>query len=137
MPGGEDIDVSWIPHLFDRQVKKINHELGKQRAALGWRFFQTLSHFFALPELLDPVRGLDVQVAWGRLRVSEDAVVLAVSFHTKVARRAKLRACASPSHRLPSRGAATVAPLARRMAKPAKVNVPLPIAVAGGAALLE
>ncbi len=137
VPELEDIDVSWIPHLFDRQVKeKINHELGKQRAALSWRFFQTLSHFFALPELLDPVRGLDVQVAWGKLRVSEDAVVLAVSFHTKVARAGETQSLRQPesSPAVPGRGNGS--PLARRMAKPAKVNVPLPIAVAGGAALL-
>jgi hypothetical protein len=138
-PELEDIDVSWVPHLFDRKVKeRINQELGKQQDALSWRFFQTLSHFFVLPELLNPVGGLDVQVAWGKLRVSEEAIVLAVSFHTKVAR-------AGDTHSLNGLRQVEVAagvprangsPLASSAAKSAMVNVPLPIAVAGGAALL-
>jgi hypothetical protein len=138
-PELEDIDVSWVPHLFDRKVKeRINHELGRQQAALSWRFFQTLSHFFVLPELLNPVGGLDVQVAWGKLRVSEEAIVLAVSFHTKVAR-------AGDTHSLNSLRQVEVAasiprengsPLARSAGKSATVSVPLPIAIVGGAALL-
>ena len=137
-PELEDIDVSWVPQLLDRKVKdRINHELGKQQAALSWRFFQTLSRFFVLPELLNPVGGLDVQVAWGKLRVSEEAIVLAVSFHTKVARAGDTHSLSSPR---PGEVAAgqreNGSALARSAAKSATVNVPLPIAVAGGVALL-
>jgi hypothetical protein len=135
-PELEEIDVSWVPQLLDRKVKeRINQELGKQQEALSWRFFQTLSHFFVLPELLNPVGGLQVQVAWGKLRVSEAAIVLAVSFHTKVARAGDSHSSArgDVTGRRPQNNGA---PLARPAARPTTVNVPLPIAVAGGAALL-
>jgi len=141
-PELEDIDVSWVPHLFDRKVKeKINHELGKQQEALSWHFFQTLSHFFVLPELLNPVGGLDVQVAWGKLRVSEEAVVLAVSFHTKVARAGDVHSLRSlrqgeVAAGLPRENGSRLARPAAKSAKSATVNVPLPIVIAGGAALL-
>jgi hypothetical protein len=135
-PELEEIDVSWVPQLFDRKVKeRINQELGKQQDALSWRFFQTLSHFFVLPELLNPVGGLQVQVAWGKLRVSEEAIVLAVSFHTKVARAGDTHSSAHGEVTV-GRPQKNGSPLARSAAKPVTVSVPLPIAVAGGAALL-
>jgi len=146
----EDIDVSWVPQLFDRKVKeKINHELGKHQAALSWRFFRTLSHFFALPELLNPVGGLDVKVAWGKLRVAEEAIVLAVSFHTHVARGVTLSKSddlfsSAETRVLPADGSLLAGDLrrdntsilTRAKAKSPMVRVPVPIAVAGAAALV-
>jgi len=87
-PQIENIDLSWIPEMFDQRIAdKINHELEKKHVELSWRFAETLSHRFGLPSFLLPIAALDVEVAWGKVRVTSEAMVMAVSFHTRVVRR--------------------------------------------------
>ena len=86
-PQLENIDLSWIPGMFDRRIAdKINQELENKHVELSWRFAETLSHRFGLPSLLLPISALDVEVAWGKVRVTSEAMVMAVSFHTRVVR---------------------------------------------------
>jgi hypothetical protein len=86
-PQIEQIDLSWLPDVIDQRIAdKINVELEKKHVELSWRFAETLSHRFALPNLLLPVSALDVEVAWGKVRVTSEAMVMAVSFHTRVIR---------------------------------------------------
>jgi hypothetical protein len=46
-----------------------------------------LSHRFHLPPLLESLDSLSLNVAWGKVRVTDEAMVLAISFHAAVSRR--------------------------------------------------
>jgi hypothetical protein len=130
-PEIESLDVAWVPNLFDGRITdKLNHELGERHVELSWHFFQTLSHVFELPGVLHPATALDLRVGWGKVRVTDEAMVMAVSFNTHVLQ--------SPaSDRMVEPRPASV-PATRTLAPPPArgVSVPLPVAVAGAAALL-
>jgi len=86
-PQVEAIDVSWIPEVFDRRiVEKINQELQEKHLEIAWRFAQTLSHRFALPGFLRPIAALDLGVVSGKVRIRDEAMVMAVTFKTHVVR---------------------------------------------------
>jgi hypothetical protein len=83
----EAIDFAWAPAAIDDRIAdKINHELAKKRALLSWRFGETLSHLFQLPPFLPPLDAVALKVAWGQVRVTSEALVMAVSFHSRVLR---------------------------------------------------
>jgi hypothetical protein len=129
----EGIDFAWAPAIVDDRIAdKINLELAKKHALLSWRFGETLSHVFKMPPFLPPLNAVAVKVAWGQVRVTSEAVVLAVSFHSRVLR-------GEEAYPLPS-----VAPegLARPNPSPIHSLARVPrrriapfVAVAGGAAL--
>ena len=78
------LDVSAMPSIIeDRVVALVNGELSGRHAELVWDFRETLSHRFRLPELLEPARSLDVEIAWGEMRVSAEALVFAISVHVR------------------------------------------------------
>lgn len=128
-PEVESMDVAWVPSLFDGRITdKLNDELGKRHIELSWHFFKTLSHVFELPGVLRPATALDLRVGWGKVRVTNEAMVLAVSFNTHVLQ--------SPaSDRLAEPRAALATPTLARV-PPRDVSVPLPVALAGAVALL-
>jgi hypothetical protein len=81
-------DLAGVPAILDRAIARaINVRLDETRSALKWDFTKTLTAVFRLPEILDPLEGLALDVAWGKVRVTDEAVILAVSFHSKVRRR--------------------------------------------------
>jgi hypothetical protein len=121
----ENADVAWVPALVDRGiVKAINEALHAKRAELRWQFVKTLSHVFDLPELLEPLHGLALDVAWGKIRTTDEAVVFAVSFHTRTIRQGEPRPERAPTrHR-------------KRAPRSLARHEPLPpVAVAAGTAL--
>jgi hypothetical protein len=78
----EHADVAWVPSMVDKKiVAAINEALAQRNAELAWRFDTALSHDFALPEMLQPVRALGLKAGWGKVRVTSEAMVLAISFH--------------------------------------------------------
>lgn len=80
-------DLAGVPAVLDRAIARaINVRLDATRHALKWDFTKTLSAVLGLPEILDPLEGLALEVAWGKIRVTEEAVILAVSFHSQVRR---------------------------------------------------
>jgi len=83
----EGIDFAWVPATVDDRIAdKINLELAKKHALLSWRFGETLSHVFKMPPFLPPLTAVALKVAWGQVRVTSEAVVIAVSFHPRVLR---------------------------------------------------
>jgi hypothetical protein len=77
----EHANVSWLPALVDAKiVQAVNDALKLKSRELCWNFTKTLSHEFPLPELLQPLRALDLSVGWGKVRVTAEALVLVVSF---------------------------------------------------------
>src|SRR5579859_8135913 len=84
----EHADVAGVPAFGDRAVtEKINRELAKRHVEVAWAFAAMLSHRFGMPPLLDPIDSLAFNVAWGKVRVTDEAIVLEISFHAEVARR--------------------------------------------------
>jgi hypothetical protein len=129
----DQLDVAWIPAAFDETIKqKINRELKEKQRQLTWNFSQNLSHVFKLPSAVRPIDALELDVAWGKVRVTGEALVLAVSFHGHVHREGEV---ANTSTALvpvrPYRGS----PLATRNGHASSVRIPTGLALAGGAAL--
>jgi hypothetical protein len=83
----EHANVSWLPALVDAKiVEAVNDSLKTKSRELSWNFTKTLSHEFPLPELLQPIRALDLNVAWGKVRVTAEALVLVISFRAAAVR---------------------------------------------------
>jgi hypothetical protein len=78
----EHADVAWVPSMLDTKiVSAINEALKKREGELSWSFARSLSHDFALPDMLQPLRALQLKAAWGKTRVTSEAMVLVISFH--------------------------------------------------------
>ena len=79
------VDISILPALVDRRiVDLVNKELEAKHVELAWSFTKTLSHVFALPEALATVGALDLCAASGRVKITGEAIALAVSFQARV-----------------------------------------------------
>jgi hypothetical protein len=80
-----DVDVSMLPDFVDRGiVDLVNRELEAKHVELSWGFTKTLSHVFNLPEALASAGGLDLRAGSGRVKITGDALALAVSFGARV-----------------------------------------------------
>ena len=103
----EHADVAWMPALLDTKiVGAINEALQKRRADLSWSFAKALSHEFALPAMLQPLRALGLKAAWGKTRVTSEGMVLVVSFQAHAIRKDPAQEEAADSARLPGEPAA-------------------------------
>jgi hypothetical protein len=125
-----ELDVAWMPAAIDATIReRVNRELRDKQRHLVWTFSQTLSHVFTLPEAVRPIDALELEVAWGKVRVTSEALVMAVSFHGHVHRETE--------GTLPNRELVSVRrtrALTSNGHAPS-VRVPVGLAVAGGAAL--
>jgi hypothetical protein len=87
-----ELDISMVPESIDRTiVDRVNKELDAQHLALSWRFTKTLSHLFELPDALASARAIDLCALGGWVKITSDALVLAVSFETRVVQRGARR----------------------------------------------
>jgi hypothetical protein len=138
----EHADVAWVPSVLDRKiVAAINDALKQKKAELAWSFQTTLSREFPLPEMLQPVRALGLKPGWGKVRVTGEAMVLAISFqaHALVAAElsqahASTRASDAPSAllvRSPSRAAGTEALASGQRSGPRAVALGTAVGVLG------
>jgi hypothetical protein len=108
----EHADFAGIPSFGDQPITdKINSELSEHNVELAWAFAAMLSHRFDIPPLLEPLDSLALNVAWGKVRVTEEAMVLAISFHAKVSRRGE------GDSLQPTNGSALVLPPRRALAR--------------------
>jgi hypothetical protein len=128
----EAIDFAWAPAAIDDRIaEKINHELAKRRALLSWRFGKTLSQVFKMPRFLPPLEAVALDVAWGQVRVTSEAMVIAVSFHSRVLRGEGGRLEVADSARAPDLPTHVGPPASR----PRSFAITQLVTVAGGAAL--
>ena len=89
----EKLDFSVLPDFIDETVlHRINDVLSKHDDALVWRFPRTFDHFVALPKRVESATGVDIHTRWGKVRVTESALVLAVSFDVRAVRAENLNA---------------------------------------------
>jgi hypothetical protein len=127
----DDVDVSMLPDFVDRGiVDLVNRELEAKHIELSWGFTKTLSHVFDLPEALASAGGLDLRAGSGRVKITGEALALAVSFGARVQPRGAPRPRVSEPPRAvprssPPRGAGG---LTRRS--------PVGLAVLGGLAMV-
>jgi hypothetical protein len=76
----EEADVAGLPGLVDGAiVKAVNAALDEK--SLEWDFRETLLRKFEMPGMLEPIATLDLESKWGKVRLSGEAIVLALSLH--------------------------------------------------------
>lgn len=81
-------DFAGLPDAIDARLSKsIDDALVARRLDLAWNFTDTLTGTIPLPATLDAIDGVSVRVAWGKVRVTEEAMVMAVSVHHAFHRR--------------------------------------------------
>jgi hypothetical protein len=128
----DDVDISIVPAIFDRGiVDLVNKELDAKHVELSWAFPKTLSHVFELPAALASARAIDLRVAWGNVKISSEALVLAVSFRTKIEPRGAGREAGAPISR-----AVEKANLRSMASRSKTLRTPTNLAWVGGVALL-
>jgi hypothetical protein len=89
----EKLDFTVLPDFIDETVlHRINDVLGKHDDALVWRFPQTFDRYVALPPRIESACGVDIRTRWGHVRITESALVLAVSFDMRAVRAETLHA---------------------------------------------
>jgi len=80
----EHADFVSLPDFVDESITShVNAALDKSAARLVWSFTKTLDFHFKLPASMKPARQIDLAAKWGEVRVTEEAIVLAVSFHAE------------------------------------------------------
>jgi hypothetical protein len=83
----EHADVTTVPTIIDNEITNlINRELIKKKIDFAWNFADALSYDFDLAKVLPPIHSLDLKVIAGTVRITEDALILAVSFTAKITR---------------------------------------------------
>ncbi|HEX7666493.1 MAG TPA: hypothetical protein VF407_18330 [Polyangiaceae bacterium] len=84
----EHADIQSIPSVLDSKITAaVNAKLAEQDAALSWNFSRTLTLAPELPSFLEPLHAFAMKPAWGKVRINEEALVYAASFHSKIVRR--------------------------------------------------
>jgi hypothetical protein len=84
----EDADFSALPGVIgDRVVTAINARLADKNAELSWCFSSALRYLAPLPSMLEPLESFAIRAAWGKIRITEEAIVCAASFHSTIRRR--------------------------------------------------
>jgi len=131
----DDVDISILPAFIDRGiVERVNKELEARHVDLSWAFTETLSHVFDLPDALASARALDLCASWGSVKITDEALVLVVSFAARVEPR-ELEPGSVPAPLARARGVAAV----ERSPEGARSlwhGSPARLALVGGGALL-
>lgn len=84
----EHADFSALPTFVDNGITSaINAKLASKDAELSWNFSKTLTFNVPLPAMLESLSSFAAKPAWGKVRISEEAVVYAASFHSALVRR--------------------------------------------------
>lgn len=84
-PSLEHADFTHLPDLVDDELTAIiNRELVKRELELAWDFKKTLRISFGLPAVLSPHRAMSIAARGGMVRVTEEAVELAISMHADI-----------------------------------------------------
>ena len=84
----EHADFARLPTMIDARITdKVNQTLVAKHVELVWNFTESLSHAFLLPASLQPLHAVALNVVWGQVRVTHEALVLAISFQARVKRQ--------------------------------------------------
>jgi hypothetical protein len=84
----EHVDVALIPEVIDNRITaKVNEELAKKHVELAWGYARTLSHIFAMPNMLESVTALAMEVKSGTVRLTAQELGFVVELGVDVRRR--------------------------------------------------
>jgi hypothetical protein len=84
----EHANFAGLPTVIDDRITAaVNSKLAEAEQELSWGFSKALAYRGPLPALLDPLESFGIGPAWGKVRVTDEAVVYAASFHFALARR--------------------------------------------------
>jgi hypothetical protein len=87
----EHADFALIPTFIDNRItSQINAQLAEKHVELSWSYTETLHHVFRMPQALDAVESLALVVDGAIVKVTTEAVGLAVSLHSDVRRAGEL-----------------------------------------------
>jgi hypothetical protein len=129
-------DIAVLPAFVDRGiVDLVNAELQAKHIELAWRFGKTLSHVFDLPETLASAGALDLRAGSGRVKITREALALAVLFDARVEPRSVGPGPAAPS-RAPEPAPATTRLASPGTIRPVLLRSPARFAAACGVALV-
>ncbi len=82
----EHADISGVPSVLDGAISQsVNDRLA--RVELSWDFSKMLAHVLPIPTLLEELEAFRIRAAWGKVRISEEALVFALCLHTTFDRR--------------------------------------------------
>jgi hypothetical protein len=77
--------VAVLPAMLDDRVTAmINEELRRRNVELSWKFIETLSHEFGLPDSLVSAASISLVARAGVVKATDKALGLAVEFTTAV-----------------------------------------------------
>jgi hypothetical protein len=83
----EHVDIAGVPGILDDAISQsVNDRLAADRGELAWDFSTTLAQVVPLAGVLDPPHALTLGAAWGKVKITADALVLAISVHTALVR---------------------------------------------------
>jgi hypothetical protein len=83
----EHADFAMLPAVIDTSITSlVNEELAKKHVELSWRYAETLSHVFRLPDLLEPAEALALTVTSAVVKITTEALGLAISLRSDVRR---------------------------------------------------
>jgi hypothetical protein len=83
----EHADFEGFPALIDRGIAAaINAKLAAKGGELAWNFSRALTYLAPFPPLLEQLEAFAIRPAWGKVRITEEAIVYAASFHSALVR---------------------------------------------------
>ena len=81
----EQADLKHVPAFIDdKVVDKVNEALRSEGARLEWKFLDTLTFGCDLPASIKPKRRLELNPRWGALKITEEAFICSVSYHSAI-----------------------------------------------------
>jgi hypothetical protein len=93
----EHADFVGLPTAIDERITAgVNAKLADAENELSWHFSKALAYQGPLPALLDPLESFAIVPAWGKVRVTDEALVYAASFHMDLARRSVVERLDAP-----------------------------------------
>jgi hypothetical protein len=131
----EHADFALVPTAIDNRITAlVNAELAKRHVELTWRYADTLDHVFHLPDSFAPVESLALVLTSAVVKVTNEAVGLAISVRCDVLRGDDGGVVDSESGDVPSSPVSAVIPAP--LATPSTAGLAsLALAVGGIAAL--
>lgn len=93
----EHADLAGVPDFVDVKItERVNRAIAERGVRATWDFGETLGRTIPMPERLEPIDALDLSVAWGKVRVTDEAMGLVLSFRARVVRAGQVVSRPSP-----------------------------------------
>jgi len=83
----EHADLVGVPAWFDlRLTERINKEMSERKVQLAWDYIKTLSHSFAMPDVIEPRETFALQGEHGTVMITENELKLKIDFRAQITR---------------------------------------------------